>query len=306
MCTPPDAVVAVEIGQRPGDPQHAVEPASGQAHRLGRLRAAASGRCPLRPCDLLDHRRRARRRWWRRPARPMRGIALRCARRGRQRRAGRPRPSPRAGGGRMRSAAVTAGTSMTRSMRSRSGPEMRAWYSAAQRSFGAAPAGIAGLGGLAAAARVHRRDELEARGIDDAVVGARDQHLARSPAAGAARRGPGAGTPAIRRGRGRRDGRARPRPGRACSPPPTSAAIEAEWCGARNGRRSVSAPPASSPATEWTIETSSSSRGASGGRIEGRRLGQHGLAGAGRARSSEDCGRRPPRSRARAWRSPGP
>ena len=43
---------------------------------------------------------------------------------------------PSAGGGRIRSAAVTAGTSMLRSMRSSSGPDSRVWYSAAQRVFG--------------------------------------------------------------------------------------------------------------------------------------------------------------------------
>ncbi len=47
--------------------------------------------------------------------------------------------------------------------------------------------------------------------------------------------------------------------------------MEAEWCGARNGRRSVSLPPASSPAIEAIIETSSSSFGSSGGRMDGRR-----------------------------------
>ena len=60
-------------------------------------------------------------------------------------------------------------------------------------------------------------------------------------------------------------------PGFTRSPPPTIAAIEAEWCGARNGRRSDNLPPASSPAMEATIDTSSSSRGDSGGRIDGRR-----------------------------------
>src|SRR4029077_4139741 len=72
-------------------------------------------------------------------------------------------------------------------------------------------------------------------------------------------------------------------PGRACKPPPTSAGMLAEWCGARNGRRLVSAPPSISPAIEATIETSSSLAGASGGRIDGRRGRQHRLAGAGRA-----------------------
>lgn len=54
-------------------------------------------------------------------------------------------------------------------------------------------------------------------------------------------------------------------------PPPTIAAIEAEWCGARNGRRALSLPSASSPPTEAIIDTSSSSRGDSGGRMEGSR-----------------------------------
>ena len=54
-------------------------------------------------------------------------------------------------------------------------------------------------------------------------------------------------------------------------PPPVSAAMLAEWCGARNGRRAVSAPSRISPATEAIIETSNSSAGDSGGRIEGSR-----------------------------------
>jgi hypothetical protein len=53
--------------------------------------------------------------------------------------------------------------------------------------------------------------------------------------------------------------------------PPTSAGIEAEWCGAQNGRRSVSAPSSISPATEAIIDTSSSSAGVSGGRMVGSR-----------------------------------
>lgn len=60
-------------------------------------------------------------------------------------------------------------------------------------------------------------------------------------------------------------------PGRARSPPPTSAAMLAEWCGARNGRLLVSAPPSISPATEAIMEISSNSEGDSGGRIDGRR-----------------------------------
>ena len=43
----------------------------------------------------------------------------------------------------------------------------------------------------------------------------------------------------------------------------------AEWCGARNGRARVRAPLAISPATECTIEVSSSSSAVSGGRRPG-------------------------------------
>src|SRR5262249_14389251 len=54
-----------------------------------------------------------------------------------------------------------------------------------------------------------------------------------------------------------------------------------EWCGARNGRRLVSAPPSISPATDAIIETSSSSAGVSGGRMVGSRAAN--IAGAGRS-----------------------
>ena len=47
--------------------------------------------------------------------------------------------------------------------------------------------------------------------------------------------------------------------------------MEAEWCGLRNGRARVRAPRAISPATECTIEVSSSSLGDSGGNRPGRR-----------------------------------
>src|SRR5438093_9318246 len=54
-------------------------------------------------------------------------------------------------------------------------------------------------------------------------------------------------------------------------PPPTIAAIEAEWCGARKGRRVVRRPLLRVPAIEAIIETSRSSAGDKGGRIEGSR-----------------------------------
>ena len=45
----------------------------------------------------------------------------------------------------------------------------------------------------------------------------------------------------------------------------------AEWCGARKGRARVSSPRAIRPATEWTMEVSSSSAAERGGRRPGRR-----------------------------------
>ena len=54
-------------------------------------------------------------------------------------------------------------------------------------------------------------------------------------------------------------------------PPPTSAGMEAEWCGARNGRTREMRPPSSWPAMEAIIDTSSASAGDSGGSRPGRR-----------------------------------
>jgi hypothetical protein len=47
--------------------------------------------------------------------------------------------------------------------------------------------------------------------------------------------------------------------------------MEAEWCGLRNGRSRVRAPRSISPATDQTMEVSSSSFGVSGGSRPGRR-----------------------------------
>ena len=171
----------------------------------------------------------------------------------------------------MRSAAVTAGTSMTRSMRSRSGPERRAWYCAMQRSFGwrrqAKPGSVAWpqRHGFIAAMSWNRA------GIGDAVVGAGDQHLAALERL--AQRiehlrlelrqlveeqyavvGERHLARAARSGRRRR------------APPSRPNDAARGRAGGSTARRS-----ASWPATDWIIETSSSSRGASGGRIEGSR-----------------------------------
>ena len=66
-------------------------------------------------------------------------------------------------------------------------------------------------------------------------------------------------------------------------PPPVSAAMQAEWCGARNGRRSGQRALGDQPATEWTIEVSSSSAGRQRRQDAGQARGQHRLARAGRA-----------------------
>ena len=123
---------------------------------------------------------------------------------------------------------------------------------------------------MTAAAGVHRGDELKPCGIDNPVIGAGDGDFA-----GFERLAQRIENLSLKFGQfveeqdalmGERDFA---RPG--MDPPPTSAAIEAEWCGARKGRRSVNAPPANCPATEWMSETSSNSRGISGGRIDGSR-----------------------------------
>ncbi len=61
-------------------------------------------------------------------------------------------------------------------------------------------------------------------------------------------------------------------PGRGFVPPPTIAAVEALWCGARKGgTRTSGRPVGRMPATEWIRETSSASWSRSAGRMPGRR-----------------------------------
>ena len=60
-------------------------------------------------------------------------------------------------------------------------------------------------------------------------------------------------------------------PGLAPRPPPTIAAIEAVWCGSRNGRAREMPPSSSRPESEWIIEVSSASTAVSGGRMLGIR-----------------------------------
>src|SRR3954464_14642950 len=122
-------LLAVEIGERAGDLEDAVEAAGREPHGVGRL-AHEGEAVPVGTGDLLDQRRRAG---------GVGGDAL-DAERGEAlrlhppRRGDAPGDLGRAfgGAGRMRSAALTEGTSMTRSMRSISGPERRAWYCAMQ------------------------------------------------------------------------------------------------------------------------------------------------------------------------------
>ena len=120
----PDRLGAVEIGERAGDLEDAVIAAGREAHLVGGgaekrhralRRAAPPARSGRRALGVGGHAaRRAQRsaRAW-----SARAAATRLA----------TAALASAGAGRMRSAAVTAGTSMRMSMRSRSGPERRAW-----------------------------------------------------------------------------------------------------------------------------------------------------------------------------------
>ncbi len=107
----------------------------------------------------------------------------------------------------------------------------------------------------------------------------------RPRAAVAATRAPGAGTRAARPSAARLGGRGSPHPGRGTAPPPTIAAAEAPWCGARNGgTRMIGRPAGSVPATEWMRVTSSASSRVSGGRMPGQPPAEHRL-----ARSRRPC-----------------
>ncbi len=119
-----DFIGAIKIGEGARDAQYAVVAAGGEPHRVGGFaqqrhplasgRATSSSTAPdtaalLRTCGKPIAAYRAT---WRSRASATRSAISRL---------------PSAGGGRIKSAAVTAGTSICRSMRSMSGPEMRAW-----------------------------------------------------------------------------------------------------------------------------------------------------------------------------------
>ena len=91
------------------------------------------------------------------------------------------------------------------------------------------------------------------------MVGARDRDLAGLERLAQRRRAPAAGTPAARRGTARRDARARSRPAAPASRRRPAPACWRNGAGCGTAARLVSAPPSISPATEATIDTSSSS-----------------------------------------------
>ena len=115
-----DLVGAVEVGERARHPQHAMIAARGEPHGVG---GVAQQRKPagVRPRHVFRAPGPAPPHWCARAAGRSRHSA-RPAWHGRARRAAATSRLPSVGGGRMRSAAVTAGTSMCRSMRSISGP----------------------------------------------------------------------------------------------------------------------------------------------------------------------------------------
>ena len=161
-----------------------------------------------------------------------------------------------------------------------------------------------GVAELAARARVHRRDELEARpGTRPGAPRAR-RRCGRSRAARAAPRARRAGTRAARRGRGRRGGRATLSPGRGGEPPPTSAAADAVWCGARSTRspQRAALKRAGDAQDRRRLERLVVRQRR---QQAGEALRQHRLAGAGRADHQQRSAARPRRPRARAWRRSG-
>ena len=102
-------------------------------------------------------------------------------------------------------------------------------------------------------------------------MGPLDLHRCRPPAAAAARPGHPGRTPRARRGTARPGAPASPGPVRSRGPPPTIAAYEVVWWGARNGRvRGVRRWPRPVPATLRMTATSCASASSSGGRSAGR------------------------------------
>ncbi len=118
----PDLLRPRQIGDGSGDPQHAVEAARRQAHRRRRVGEQLAARLVGR-CDLVEQLAVG----FGVGARPVAVEALGLDLARRRRRAAATSALPSAGGGKVRSAADTPGTSTCRSMRSSSGPDTRAW-----------------------------------------------------------------------------------------------------------------------------------------------------------------------------------
>ena len=170
---PADRLRLVEVGERARHPQHAVIGARGKAELLA---GVAQQRKPGRVGrgDLLDQRRRTMRVGRRGGASAARTAPAGSARAPRTRAATSALGSDRPG--RIRSLAETAGTSIAQvdAVEQRAG-DARLVVGLAAR---AARAAVAGFAGHAAAAGVHRRDELDPRRIGHAVVGPRDHAFA--------------------------------------------------------------------------------------------------------------------------------
>jgi hypothetical protein len=167
-----------------------------------------------------------------------------------------------------------------------------------------AAAGQRRIAEMAAAARVHRRDQLDPRREGDVGVGAGDADACRSRAAGAANRAP------ARWNSGSSSRNSTPRCARLISPGRTAArrrpAPASRRCGAARGTAagggSAAVQLAGDRGDHRHFERFDGS--AAAGCPAGRRRAATCPRPA--ARSSADCGRRPRRSRARAWRPPGP
>ena len=152
---------------------------------------------------------------------------------------------------------------------------------------------------------LHAATSIAARGERDVRLAADDLDLARSRAARAAPRSRArVELRRTRRGTARRGARASPRPGRGRAPPPTSPEGEIVWCGARKGRSDASRPlpmPGDAVDARDLDRLVEASAAAGCPAAAARASSCRRPAG----RPSAGCGRRRPRSRARAWRRPG-
>ena len=206
-------------------------------------------------------------------------------------------------GGAASSAARGRGIATTRSKRSSSARDTFSWYEpircAEQRHSAAGsprpPHGHMFIVRDEPKAAGKRACTADPRDRDDAVLERLPQRLEHRAA----------GTPAARRGEGRRGARGSPRPGRGTAPPPTIAAADAPWCGARNGGQHDERPPGRQHARHRVDACHLERLVAAQRRQDARQAAaEHRLAGAGRARRGARCAGRPRRARAPAGRAP--